>query len=63
MTTPLFTPWPLMLSYAAQHFHIMPDHFWRLSLREWRWLLHAPHNETLSREDLLALQSLFPDEV
>lgn len=58
----IVTPWPAMLRLAIGAWHIPPDAFWRLSLKEWRALTDdAPVAVTLDRTDLAALIALYPD--
>ncbi len=42
---------------------IMPEAFWRLSLREWRWLSAPSQGEALGRNMLQQMMQQFPDEV
>lgn len=53
-------PWGEMLR-AALAAGIAPAAFWRLSLREWRWLNGAGAGS--SRAELARLMQQFPDEV
>ncbi|MEZ5945914.1 MAG: phage tail assembly chaperone [Hyphomonas sp.] len=52
-------PWGVMLR-AAIATGIGPEAFWRLSLREWRWL--SGDQGGLSRGTLMMLMSQYPDE-
>ena len=45
---------------AALSAGITPDAFWRLSLREWRWLA-GERSDAMSRAQLAALMGAFPD--
>lgn len=51
--TEMMLPWPDMLR-AALSAGITPDGFWRLSLREWRWLARSPQAQ-LGRKQFEAL--------
>jgi uncharacterized phage protein (TIGR02216 family) len=51
-------PWGAMLR-AALSAGIAPEAFWRLSLREWRWL--AAQGDGMSRGRMMALMEAFPD--
>jgi hypothetical protein len=51
-------PWGAMLR-AALSTGIAPEAFWRLSLREWRWL--AAQGDGMSRGRLADLMGAFPD--
>lgn len=51
-------PWGEMLR-AALALGIGPEAFWRLSLREWRWL--AQGGDVPSRADLAAMMTDYPD--
>lgn len=51
-------PWGEMVR-AALALGIEPEAFWRLSLREWRWLARA--GEAPSRADLVAMMADHPD--
>ncbi|MFN3313091.1 MAG: phage tail assembly chaperone [Hyphomonas sp.] len=51
-------PWGEMLRAAAA-LGLMPEWFWRLSLREWRWL-NTP-SSSFSRGDLERLMQNHPD--
>jgi len=56
------TPWGEMLRTAAR-LGVVPDGFWRLSLREWRVLTERPNVETpLGREDLMRMAETWPDD-
>ncbi|WP_035579105.1 phage tail assembly chaperone [Hyphomonas jannaschiana] len=52
-------PWAVMLR-AALSAGVTPDAFWRLSLREWRWLA-GEGGEAMSRGRLAALMGAYPD--
>ena len=52
-------PWAVMLR-AALSAGVTPDAFWRLSLREWRWLA-GEGDEAMSRGRLAVLMGAFPD--
>lgn len=52
-------PWRDMLR-AALSAGITPDAFWRLSLREWRWLA-GERSDVMSRAQLAALMGAYPD--
>ena len=52
-------PWRDMLR-AALAAGITPDAFWRLSLREWRWLA-GERGDAMSRGQLAALMGAYPD--
>lgn len=52
-------PWPDMMR-AALALGISPEAFWRLSLREWRWLSASPHRP-MSRTDFEALCAADPE--
>jgi uncharacterized phage protein (TIGR02216 family) len=51
-------PWGEMLR-AALALGIGPEAFWRLSVREWRWL--ARGGEAPSRGELAAMMTDYPD--
>ena len=53
--------WGAWLCYAARAYGISPDLFWRLSLREWRWLTASDEAPPLSHIDLAALMKAYPD--
>ena len=46
---------------AALSAGIGPEAFWRLSLKEWRWL--ARGGGDLPQNELAALMAAYPDEV
>ena len=52
-------PWPEMMRSALAA-GIRPEDFWRLSLREWRWL--AARRTGLRAGRLAELMAGFPDE-
>ncbi|WP_082496307.1 phage tail assembly chaperone [Brevundimonas sp. Leaf363] len=41
---------------------VAPGAFWRLSLREWRWLTARPSGGALRREDLERMAERWPDD-
>ena len=51
-------PWSAMLR-AALTAGIAPEAFWRLSVREWRWL--SGKGEGMDRTRLAALMGAYPD--
>jgi uncharacterized phage protein (TIGR02216 family) len=51
-------PWGEMLR-AALAAGLPPEAFWRLSLREWRWIAGASAGQR--RQELEALMQRFPD--
>ena len=51
-------PWGEMLR-AALALGIAPEVFWRLSVREWRWLCQG--GEAPSRGDLAMMMKDYPD--
>ncbi|MCA8900287.1 MAG: phage tail assembly chaperone [Hyphomonas sp.] len=53
-------PWGAMLR-AALTAGLSPEAFWRLSLREWRWLAGAG-GDGMGRGRLVGLMDAFPDE-
>ena len=53
-------PWGAMLR-AALAAGIAPEAFWRLSLREWRWL--AGGGDAMSRGRLAVLMGAYPDSL
>jgi len=56
------TPWPGMMRMAAR-LGVGPEAFWRLSLREWRWLTEALEGERpMGRGELKRLTEAWPDE-
>jgi uncharacterized phage protein (TIGR02216 family) len=54
-------PWSAWLAHACAAFGIAPRAFWRLSLREWRALNGTGAVAPLTRDELAALASRFPD--
>ncbi|MFN7164200.1 MAG: phage tail assembly chaperone [Hyphomonas sp.] len=52
-------PWGEMLR-AALAAGLFPEAFWRLSLREWRWL--AGSGASPAQKSFEALMTRFPDE-
>ena len=59
MMLPSLFPWGAMLR-AALSTGITPDAFWRLSLREWRWLA-GEAGDAMSRGRLAVLMGAYPD--
>lgn len=55
------TPWAEMLRTAAG-LGVAPAAFWRLSLKEWRWLTAPGGGPGLGREALTALMERYPDD-
>lgn len=55
------TDWPSLLSLAATRFHIPPDAFWRLSVKEWAGLTAPPALDVLGRQDFDRLMAAHPD--
>ena len=53
--------WDAALRLAVS-LRISPEHFWRLSLREWRALTATPAAPILTRPTLDALIARFPDK-
>ena len=53
-------PWRDMLR-AALAAGIGPEAFWRLSLREWRWLAGGGGGGAMDRGRLAALMGAYPD--
>ncbi|MGQ3066627.1 MAG: phage tail assembly chaperone [Brevundimonas sp.] len=48
---------------TAARLGVGPEAFWRLSLREWRWLTAAPEGERpMGRSVLKRLTEAWPDE-
>ncbi|NUN67492.1 phage tail assembly chaperone [Pseudanabaena biceps] len=41
---------------------VAPEAFWRLSLREWRWLTAPRGGPALGRDGLRALMERYPDD-
>ena len=52
--------WDAALRHAARAFGIVPEAFWRLSVREWR-ALNAGKVRALGAGELDALMRAFPD--
>lgn len=52
-------PWGVMLR-AALSAGVGPEAFWRLSLKEWRWL--AARGDGMSGAELFGLMAAYPDE-
>lgn len=56
------TPWGAMLQAAAR-MGVAPEAFWRLSLREWRWLTEGPGQaQPLGRSEFERMAETWPDE-
>ena len=56
------TPWGAMMRLAARA-GVGPEAFWRLSLKEWRWLVEAPTQDApLSRREFERLAETWPDD-
>lgn len=55
------TPWAELLRTAAG-LSVAPEAFWRLSLREWRWLTVPRGGPALGRDGLRALMERYPDD-
>lgn len=55
------THWAEMLR-AAAGLGVGPADFWRLSLKEWRWLTGPAGGPGLGREALTALMERYPDD-
>lgn len=53
-------PWAEMMR-AALMAGIVPEMFWRLSFREWRWLC-GPVPEAMPRNVFTALMETYPDK-
>jgi len=54
-------PWAEMLR-ASLAAGVPVGAFWRLSVREWRWLSMGAGQEKLGREKLADLMKYFPDK-
>jgi uncharacterized phage protein (TIGR02216 family) len=55
------TPWGEMLRTALA-LGVGPEAFWRLSLREWRWLTARPASAApMGRRDLERMTAAWPD--
>ncbi|BCW89939.1 hypothetical protein sos41_31070 [Alphaproteobacteria bacterium SO-S41] len=52
--------WDAALRHAARAFGLMPERFWRLSVREWR-ALNAGAVTALGVAEMAALMRAFPD--
>ena len=52
-------PWGAMMR-AALSAGIGPEAFWRLSLKEWRWLAHG--GDAMDRGRMADLMGAFPDK-
>lgn len=48
---------------AAGRLGVSPDAFWRLSLREWRWLTGAGGAAAMTRDEMEQLAERWPDAV
>ena len=59
MTIPV-TPWAAMLGEAVR-LGVMPEAFWRLSVREWRMLTERPGASALGRAGFEKLAQAWPD--
>ncbi|MFC0634889.1 phage tail assembly chaperone [Brevundimonas balnearis] len=55
------TDWAAMLR-AARAAGVSPEAFWRLSLREWRWLIAVGGAAPLGRGELERLMEGHPDD-
>lgn len=56
------TPWGAMLQ-AAVRMGVMPEAFWRLSLKEWRMLMTAPAQASpMGRADFERIVEAWPDD-
>lgn len=56
------TPWSEMVRTAAI-LGVMPDAFWRLSLKEWRMLTERPESAApMGRNDLMRMAEAWPDD-
>ena len=56
------TPWGPMLRTAAL-LGTAPPAFWRLSLKEWRWLTQAPGQPSpMGRGEMERLMETWPDD-
>lgn len=54
--------WGEMLRLAVR-LGVAPEAFWRLSLKEWRWLTEAPmQTAPMARGELNALMEGWPDD-
>jgi uncharacterized phage protein (TIGR02216 family) len=56
------TDWPALIRLAAVRFHIAPEAFWRLSVKEWGALTTPPPSQVLGRQDLNTLMTRHPDK-
>ena len=55
-------PWGEMMRRAA-FFGVEPAAFWRLSLKEWRWLVGGGEMSAMTGAELERLAQAWPDEV
>ena len=56
------TAWGPMLQAAAR-MGVGPEAFWRLSLREWRWLTAGPvQAQPMGRSEFERMAEAWPDE-
>ena len=55
------TAWAEMMRWALA-MGVAPGDFWRLSLREWRWLTARPEGGSLGRADLERMAERWPDD-
>lgn len=56
------TPWAPMLQVAAR-MGVTPEAFWRLSLREWRWLTAGSVQASpMGRSEFEQMAEAWPDE-
>ena len=56
------TPWGPMLQ-AAVRMGVGPEAFWRLSLKEWRWLTAGPVQAApMARSEFERMAEAWPDE-
>lgn len=52
--------WPEMMRVAAR-LGVSPEAFWRLSLKEWRWLTGAGEAAAMTRTEMERLAERWPD--
>lgn len=56
------TAWGAMLQ-AAVRMGVAPEAFWRLSLKEWRWLTATPAQaQPMARSEFERMAEAWPDE-